>query len=463
MVLPRARRRSAAAPSTSSLTRPRPSTWSGGVDGSEEVRLADGDTVIVDHVIVTSGHTANQQASRNGSRPRQLSPYPVAPLRRQAARPIRRSRSRAWDWWRVDVAMALTVGRGGQFVENGDGAALPAERPRAGHSACSPAAACRSPPSRSPGVDRTDVYKPMICTPAGLRCAERPQQRPPAAGRRAHRAAAAAVRARCTSRYYAQVAFQRGTIADAGARPRAAPRRLERGALRPGGRSARADRYGKLRCRGACSSATSRAIDRSDDYEQFVYETLRRRPARGRGPRRRQPGEVGRRGASGSSAIRCATVVEQGGLSLDSYLDFNADICSRIHRLVAGPPALRSRQFLALMDAGVLRMPYGPGPDAGPGWQARTTGRDGAHADLVDRVRRSRYASDADVVIRGHLEEPADRRLGLAAAHAALQPRPRQPVPLRRGDGRQRRPDARLASDRHRRPAAVAASGCSGC
>ena len=31
------------------------------------------------------------------------------------------------------------------------------------------------------------------------------------------------------------------------------------------------------------------------------------------------------------------SVVELGGLSLDSYLDFNADICSRIHRLVAGP------------------------------------------------------------------------------------------------------------------------------
>ena len=39
------------------------------------------------------------------------------------------------------------------------------------------------------------------------------------------------------------------------------------------------------------------------------------------------------------------SVVELGGLSLDSYLDFNADICSRIHRLVAGPPALRSRQI----------------------------------------------------------------------------------------------------------------------
>ncbi|HEY4826511.1 MAG TPA: hypothetical protein VIH85_07075, partial [Solirubrobacteraceae bacterium] len=101
---------------------------------------------------------------------------------------------------------------------------------------------------------------------------------------------------------------------------------------------------------------------------------------------------------------RMRSVVEQGGLSLDSYLDFNADICSRIHRLVAGPPALRNRQFLALMDAGVVRMPYGPAPSRG-----RTV------ADLDPAVARTRissttferqYAEDVDVIIRGHLEEP---------------------------------------------------------
>ena len=77
------------------------------------------------------------------------------------------------------------------------------------------------------------------------------------------------------------------------------------------------------------------------------------------------PDQIGRVRYSGSSGTRCRSVVEQGGLSFDSYLDFNADICSRIHRLVAGPPALRSRQMLALMDAGVVRMPYGPAPARG--------------------------------------------------------------------------------------------------
>ena len=79
------------------------------------------------------------------------------------------------------------------------------------------------------------------------------------------------------------------------------------------------------------------------------------------------------------------SVVEQGGLSLDSYLDFNADICSRIHRLVAGPPALRTRQLLALMDAGMVRMPYGPAPARGLAVTNGAPSR-GSNPHLLDRL-----------------------------------------------------------------------------
>jgi uncharacterized NAD(P)/FAD-binding protein YdhS len=47
--------------------------------GSEELHLADDTTVIVDHAIVTSGHTANQEAGESGSHPRSLSPNPIGP------------------------------------------------------------------------------------------------------------------------------------------------------------------------------------------------------------------------------------------------------------------------------------------------------------------------------------------------------------------------------------------------
>ncbi len=90
----------------------------------------------------------------------------------------------------------------------------------------------------------------------------------------------------------------------------------------------------------------------SDDYETFVYEALAADLREAEVPDGRSPVK------SAAWVFRVfrdsiRSVVELGGLTHDSYLDFNADICSRSHRLVAGPPALRSRQMLALMDAGV--------------------------------------------------------------------------------------------------------------
>ena len=106
------------------------------------------------------------------------------------------------------------------------------------------------------------------------------------------------------------------------------------------------------------------------------------------------------------------TVVEQGGLSFDSYLDFNADICSRIHRLVAGPPALRTRQTLALMDAGVLRMPYGPAPARG--LAVNETDPAATRTRISSTAFETPYLEDVDIMIRGHLEEP--RIAGSASA-----------------------------------------------
>jgi hypothetical protein len=141
----------------------------------------------------------------------------------------------------------------------------------------------------------------------------------------------------------------------------------------------------------------------SDDYEQFVYQSLRDDLREAEVPGGASPVK------SASEVFRIfrdamRSVVELGGLSLDSYLDFNADICSRIHRLVAGPPALRSRQLLALIDAGVVRAPYGPAPARGLCVEEATP--------VATRTRISStafehpYADDVDVVIRGHLEDP---------------------------------------------------------
>jgi len=51
------------------------------------------------------------------------------------------------------------------------------------------------------------------------------------------------------------------------------------------------------------------------------------------------------------------TVIEFRGLTLESYLDFRDNIKTRVNRIVAGPPAVRSKQLLALIDADVVTVP----------------------------------------------------------------------------------------------------------
>jgi hypothetical protein len=364
-------------------------------DGSEEVRLANRGTVVVDHVLVTSGHTANQSADDAGV----LEPYPVGSY----VDAIPASATVAVSGLglvAVDVVTALTIGRGGEFVEDGPGLRYrPSGRePRL-------QLFCRSglpfTAKSVTGRDRSDVYKPLICTDDALDALS---------GRSNGRRRPVDLRsellpllfAEMYSRYYAQVAFQeRGARADGAA---------VRGQLRAAWTEERfdaelarlADRFGSFDAE-ALFFGHQPKYGCSDDYERFVYQSLADDLREAEVP-------------DGASPVKSAaqvfrlfrdrmrTVVERGGLSLDSYLDFNADVCSRIHRLVAGPPALRTRQLLALMDAGVVRTPYGPAPARGR-----------AVTELDPTATRTRisstafeqpYLEDVDVLIRGHLEEP---------------------------------------------------------
>ena len=364
-------------------------------DGSEEVHLANGGTVVADHVIVTSGHTANRGADQIG----QLDPYPVGSY--VDAIPVGTTVAvSGMGLVAVDVVTALTIGRGGRFVENGTGISYqPSGRePRV-------QLFCRSGlpfmAKSVTGKDRTDVYKPVICTDAALDALS---------GRSHGRRRLVDVRSELLpllfgemyARYYAQVAFQAsGAVADG-----AAVRERLRAAWTEGRFDAElahlAARFGSFDAEALFFGHQPR-YRCSDDYEQFVYQSLADDLREAEVP-------------DGASPVKSAaqvfriyrdkmrTVVEQGGLSLDSYLDFNADICSRIHRVVAGPPALRTRQFLALMDAGVVRMPYGPAPARGLAVNDKdqTTTRTRVSSTAFEEP----YLEDVDIVIRGHLEEP---------------------------------------------------------
>jgi hypothetical protein len=57
------------------------------------------------------------------------------------------------------------------------------------------------------------------------------------------------------------------------------------------------------------------------------------------------------------------SAVEFKGLTLSSHLYFQSCLHRRLSRPVAGPPVFRSQQLLALMDADVVRLPFGPSPE----------------------------------------------------------------------------------------------------
>ncbi len=370
----------------------------GRLDGSEEVFLADGETVIVDRVIVTSGHTDNHSARWGGSQPAQLSPYPVTPY--VESLPDGATVAVAGiGLVAIDVVTALTVGRGGQFVENGHGLSYrPSGREPMIHMFSRSGLPFTA--KSVTGRDRSNVYKPIICTPQALDALS---------GRGNGHRRLVDVRgellpllfAEMYARYYAQVAFQAGSRADgAGVRER----------LRAAWDD---DRFDEERARLAARFGPFDAealffghpakYDCTDDYERFVYRALVDDLREAEVPDGASPVK------SASEVFRIfrdpmRSVVEQGGLTLDSYMDFNADICSRIHRLVAGPPALRTRQMLALMDAGLVRYPYGPAPALGPAGTSR--GSERAPTRISSTAFTQPHMADVDVVIRGYLEDP---------------------------------------------------------
>jgi len=367
-------------------------------DGSEEVRLATGHTVTVDHVIVTSGHTANEEAGEGGSHPRALSPYPVTSYVQRLPAGTRVGVA-GMGLVALDVVTALTVGLGGAFVEDGAGLRY---QPSGREPVINMFSRSGLPFTAKSvtGMDRTEVYKPLICSPDAL---------DGLSGRSNGRRRLVDVRTELLpllfgemyARYYAQAAFQAGSITDAAGVREQLLTAWNAGRFDDALRDMAA-RYGSFDAE-ALFFGHQPDYSSSEEYQDYVYGAIADDLREAEVP-------------DGASPVKSAaevfrifrdpmrSVVEQGGLSLDSYLDFNADIRSRIHRLVAGPPALRFRQLLALMDAGVLHVPFGPAPALGP----KMNGRDPrlARTRISSTAFEHSYVSDMDVVIRGHLDEP---------------------------------------------------------
>ncbi len=353
-------------------------------DGREQVQLSDGSSVEVNHVILATGHTANLDHPEHLIRP-----YPVTGYVDQIPSSARVG-VLGMGLVGYDVVAALTLGHGGTFEEQGDRLRYhPSGREphisllsRSGFPYCAKVVE---------QLDETDEFASVVCT------AEAVAAIAANAGQVDIRTTMLPlVFAEMQARYYIHSAtVAAGPVAGKHVRSRLEQVSIDHfdEAIAPF-----AARYGTFDAARQFFSPEDSFVS-STDYEDRVYRLVESDLAEAlRGP---------------SSAVKAAyevlrfqrdpmrSVIEFGGLSLESYLDFQSNIRSKVSRIVAGPPAIRSQQLLALMDAGVVRAPFGPAPrlTAAPnGRMVRSTELEAPYSDRVD------------LLVQGYLEDPTLHR-----------------------------------------------------
>src|SRR5271156_6520449 len=368
--------------------------------GREEVLLDNGTTITVDHVVLTSGHPWNDEPGAGGG-VHYLRPYPVEYLDQSAAAGSSVAVA-GMGLVGYDILTALTIGRGGTFEDRCDRADrlryVPSGREptitlysRSGMPHCAKSAR---------GVDPYGQYQPVVCTPEEFAALTNPGRSPVRRHVDFRAELLPLIFAEMQARYYIQAALLAGgDVASTEARA----------ALRQGWINGHYEkvvdvlelRYGRFDPVTHVFAGSDRHYTSAADYQGQVYDTIEADLTEALRP--------------GGSPVKAAqevlrilrdqlrSIIEFGGLHLDSYIDFQSNVRGRINRLEAGPPPMRSQQLLGLLDAGVVRIPLGPNPEL---------------AACPDGVRLSSTALNeptavtVDGVVRGHLDMPSLARSG---------------------------------------------------
>ena len=361
--------------------------------GREAVALDNGRTLCVDQVVITSGHTWNEERVGGTSDVQYLRPYPVE-FFDDAIAPGESIAVAGMGLVGFDLVTALTVGRGGHFEDEGDRLTYvrSGDEPliylysRTGMPYCAKSAH---------GNDPYGDYVPVVCT--SERCASLTGT-DDAHGRRQVDFRAELlplVFAEMQARYLIHSAFLKG-----GADESAAVRTLLERGWSDGVFEEVVETfesvYGRFDPSAHVFAGAGWRYSTADEYEHHFREMVET--------------DLEESLAVGGSPVKAAlevfrilreqlrSVIEYRGLTAESYLDFQANIRGRVNRLDAGPPPYRSQQLLALMDAGVVRVPFGPNPTLA----ALPDGRVTIRSTELD-VETSATVSG---VVRGHLDLP---------------------------------------------------------
>src|SRR5271163_248269 len=368
--------------------------------GREEVLLDNGTTITVDHVVLTSGHTWNDEPGAGGG-VHYLRPYPVEYLDQSAAAGSSVAVA-GMGLVGYDILTALTIGRGGTFEDRCDRA----DRLRYVPSGREPTITLYSRPvaphCANPGTvgHPYGQYQPVVCPPEEFAALTNPGGSPVRRHVDFRAELLPLIFAEMQARYYLHAALLAGGDVES---------TEVRTVLRQGWVDGHYEkivdglepRYGRFDPTTHLFAGTDRHYTSAADYQGQVYDMIE--------------DDVTEALRPGGSPVKAAqevlrilrdqlrSVIEFGGLSLDSYVEFQANVRGRINRLEAGVPPMRSQQLLGLLDAGVVRIPLGPDPDL---------------AACADGVRLSSTALDeptavtVDGVVRGYLDMPSLARSG---------------------------------------------------
>jgi hypothetical protein len=294
-----------------------------------------------------------------------------------------------------DLLTALTVGRGGTYEDEGDRKRyIPSGREpdiylysRSGVPYCAKAAH---------GIDSYGEYEPVVCTPEAFRELTNPGSSPLRRRVDFRNDLLPLLFAEMQGRYYTHAAFLKG-----GAVAASSTHQQLKAAWADGSYDRAVSRleptYGRFDPATYVFADAGKSYESSADYQAHVYDMVET--------------DLDDALAVGGSPVKAAqevtrilrdqlrSVIEFGGLTLESYIDFQSNVRGRINRLEAGPPALRSQQLLGLLDAGAVKVPFGPYPDVS------------ATADGKVTLRSTRLTQETEAtvngVVRGHLDLPS--------------------------------------------------------
>lgn len=362
--------------------------------GGETIYLTGGRQLRVDHAVLTTGHggalgsTENEDAAI-------LKPYP-AEAYQACVGPDEAVGVEGMGLVAFDVLTALTTGLGGRFSDAGGGRLRyhPSGREpqvfmfsRSGYPYC----------AKSPGAsDPMGEYRPAICTSEAIAALQ--------GGRGVSRRQLDArtellplVFAEMELRYYTCAAFVRGGRL-AAEEVRAHLVDAWRNGCFSGQAEELAGIYGKFSAAEHFFVGAGRHYRDCVGYQSQVYETVAHDLDEALVPAGGSPVKMA---LETLRALRdtLRQAVEWKGLTLASHLDFTANLQSRFARLVAGPPAFRCQELLALMDAGIVHMPFGPAPAVA----VRPDGKVLVRSRHLERP----FGMVVDRLVRAHLELPS--------------------------------------------------------